>query len=179
MNVQAGSPLRDRSGRSERTRHGGVDAARVSLGVYGRAAHLDVESVSRTLGCEPTAYFAGGVVAAGLPAATGYWLLDAPEELCLEGQVRFLASRTTFDVDAWDTLSTECRVQLSCAVLVRWSLGFEFPRGAIAALASRPWRVALALFGPDGREVASTVVGPARGALPASHHETRSEGCMR
>ncbi|OED43560.1 hypothetical protein AB833_03445 [Chromatiales bacterium (ex Bugula neritina AB1)] len=114
--------------------------------------------ITGKIGCEPTRQMIKGEPFIwsenGKPriAKTGMWRLESPERIPgdLNSQVSELLCLLTKDLSIWESLSRECRMDISCGVFMEVSMeGIGLTADTLLALGQRGVEIDFDIYGPD------------------------------
>jgi hypothetical protein len=130
----------------------------VKLCIY--ADNIDLATLTSCIGVEPTEMVRRGeVIGNRRPSPTGYWFLEAPEDLPFEEKLQYLLEVTTGDKTVWDNLILGHTVQLRCALYLHtFSEGFDLPADVIAEIGNRHWAFGLSVYSAEGDEMLDAVI---------------------
>jgi len=156
------------SSASQAKRHTGARGSAQTLGLTGSpvpkstvalrvfADELEPHEVTALLGCEPTrSYRKGDLVSPGRSAATrkyGMWSLvcaDSEPE-AFDQQIQSLLARLTPDLQVWQSLAAEYRVDLFCGYFMSDSnQGFTLSATTVSALAARQLEIGFDIYSTE------------------------------
>jgi hypothetical protein len=133
---------------------GPVDKFKIALRIYGDA--LDPDQISALIGCTPTVGERMGLpVSLGdgkRIAKTGRWSLtieskDCSEEDDVEDGIKLLLARLPTDVDLWNALNAEYKVDIFCGIFLASSnRGFGISAEVSRMLADRHLKIGFDLY---------------------------------
>jgi hypothetical protein len=139
---------------------GAAKSTKASLNLY--STEIDLEMISKVLGCQPTDSHRKGDfnLNIGAPSPIGLWGLQAPDNLSFPAKIEYLVRATPAERSVWDALTQNHTVKLSCGIFLQsWNEGFAVPADLLAEIGLRHWELDLDLYSAGGDQIVDAFLG--------------------
>lgn len=135
---------------------GSISDSIVSLTLY--AQDMQISKISELIGVSPDeSHEKGDILRNKKPATTAMWSLNSPGDLAFIDKIKYLLSKTTDSIEAWNTISDFCDMQLRCVIFMHaWNEGFDIPLEVLRDLSQRNWKFGLSVYSAEGDDIVSS-----------------------